>query len=88
MRKMLGLPDPKGRHLEAVLEQPVRHKLERTSFLPGRLVFAGSEVRATPIPTCGSADLAAHSRADGLLILAAERERFSSGEKIPVLLLE
>jgi molybdopterin molybdotransferase len=88
LRKMMGLPDPEGRHLEAVLEEEIRQHPGRTAYLPGNIRFERGVARARPIPSQGSADLLAHSRADALLIAPAERERIEAGSRICVLLLE
>ena len=88
LRKMAGDPAPHGRLLEAALEETVRQHPDRTGYLPGKLTLAGGEAWVRPIPSRGSADLLAHSRADGLFILPAGRESYAAGTRVQVLLLE
>jgi molybdopterin molybdotransferase len=88
LRKMQGEARWEGSSLEALLEAPVTQHTGRTSYLPGTLRFDGAAARIHPIPTSGSADLPAYSRANALLIVPADRERVEAGEKLRVLLLD
>ena len=87
IRKMLGLLHPEGKHLEAVVEEPIAQRPGRTAYLPGSLSFAGGLAHVRPLPTSGSADLLAHSRADVLLIVPSDRDHVAAGERVRVLLL-
>jgi len=88
LRKMQGEARWEGSSLEALLEAPVTQHTGRTSYLPGTLRFDGAAARIHPIPTSGSADLPAYSRANALLIMPADRDRVEAGEKLRVLLLD
>ncbi|HMC81676.1 MAG TPA: gephyrin-like molybdotransferase Glp [Candidatus Polarisedimenticolia bacterium] len=88
LRKMQGVHSPEGKHLEAVLEEPVAQRPGRTGYLPGSLSFREGTVRIRPIPTTGSADLLAHSRADALLIVPADRGEIPAGDRVRALVLE
>ena len=88
IRRMQGLPRPEGRFLHATLEATVVQRTGRTAYLPGTLRFVEGSARIRHIPTTGSADLPAYSRADALLILPAGRERVDAGERVEVLVLE
>jgi molybdopterin molybdotransferase len=88
LRTMMGLPDPEGKHLEAVLQEELRQHAGRTGYLPGRIFFEGGSARVQPIPSKGSADLLAHSRAEVLLIMPADRKRIEAGNRVRVLLLD
>jgi len=88
LRKMQGVERPEGRVLEAILESPVSQHTGRIAYLPGTLRFSGESARILPIPSSGSADLPAYSRANALLIVPADRDRVEAGEKLRVLLLD
>jgi molybdopterin molybdotransferase len=88
LRKMQGVKRPEGRGLEALLETAVTQHTGRTSYLPGTLRFEGPSARIQPIPSSGSADLPAYSRANALLIIPADRNRVEAGEKLRVLPLD
>ncbi|HEU5180173.1 MAG TPA: gephyrin-like molybdotransferase Glp [Candidatus Polarisedimenticolia bacterium] len=87
LRRMQGIASPEGVHLEARLETEVSQHPGRTGYLPGKLSFAGGAVGVRPIPTTGSADLPAHSRADALVIVPADRETLGAGDTVRVLLI-
>ena len=87
LRRMQGMANPEGIHLEARLETAVSQHPGRAGYLPGKLSFAGGSVSVRPIPTTGSADLPAHSRADALIIVPADRETLHAGDTAKVLLL-
>jgi molybdopterin molybdotransferase len=88
LRKMRGERRPAGLELDALLDSPVTQHKGRTSYLPGTLRFAGDSARIQPIPSSGSADLPAYSRANALLIIPADRDRVEAGERLRVLLLD
>ncbi|MCI0568819.1 MAG: molybdopterin molybdotransferase MoeA [Acidobacteria bacterium] len=88
LRKMQGGAMPQGREMEALLEAPVVQHTGRTSYLPGTLRFEGESARIQPIPSSGSADLPAYSRANALLVIPADRDRVEAGEKLRVLPLD
>ena len=87
IRKMLGIPRPEGEIREAVATASIHHRSGRASYLPGRLRMEAGALRVAPIPTSGSADLLAHSRADSLIIIPADRERIEVGERVTALAL-
>jgi molybdopterin molybdotransferase len=68
----------------ARLTADFRHKTGLTRFLPARLSADGAEL--TPLPWQGSSDVAALSRANAFLVADAERENWSAGELMRVLL--
>lgn len=73
--------------LEAELAGPARNRSRRTAYLPIRLRFEAGRLYAHPLPSAGSADVAAHARANALAILDARREQAEAGERVAVLLL-
>jgi len=70
--------------LRAKLSADFRHKPGLTRFLPARLSADGSTV--APEPWHGSGDIAALARANAFLVADADREAWSAGEDIRVLL--
>jgi molybdopterin molybdotransferase len=70
--------------LRARLTHDFRHKSGLTRFLPARLSADGSAV--TPESWHGSGDIAALTRANAFLVADADRESWSAGEDIRVLL--
>jgi molybdopterin molybdotransferase len=74
--------------LEAELLAPLRNASKRRAHLPVRLRFEAGRALAEPIPSRGSADLVAHSRAHALAVLEAERTQAAAGERVAVLLLD
>jgi molybdopterin molybdotransferase len=88
LRKMQRAARPEGRGIEAILEEPVCQHPGRTSYLPGTLHFEGDSARIHPIPTTGSADLPAYSRANALFVIPADRDRLEAGERTRVIVLD
>ncbi len=71
LRVRAGLP-PLPAPIDAALLAPVRNRGRRLALLPGCLHFAGGTVGVEPIPTLGSHDLLAQSRADALFAVPGE----------------
>ncbi len=59
----------------------------RRAHLPARVRWEEGRLVAEPLRSIGSADVAAHARANALVILAPERVRAEAGERAPALLL-
>jgi molybdopterin molybdotransferase len=78
-----GQAEPALPLLRAPLAADFRHKPGLTRFLPARLEANGTEV--TPLAWQGSSDLAAVARANVFLVAEADREAWSKGELIRVL---
>jgi molybdopterin molybdotransferase len=70
--------------LRAKLTADFHHKTGLTRFLPARLSDDGTTV--TPQPWHGSGDVAALARANAFLVAEADRESWSAGDDIRVLL--
>jgi molybdopterin molybdotransferase len=71
----------------AELAAAVQNRSGRRAHLPAHLRFEGHRFVARPLRSLGSADLVAHSRANALVVLDAERTRAEAGERAPVVLL-
>ncbi len=72
--------------VRARLEQAVAERGAMTHFLPARLEWRASGLSAAPVGWQGSGDAVAASRADGFLIVPAERLTWQPGEEAQVLL--
>ena len=70
--------------LQARLTKDVRHKPGLTRFLPAQVSADGSTV--TPEPWQGSGDVNALARANAFLVTESERESWTAGDMIRVLL--
>ncbi len=69
---------------EALLDAPVTNRSGRKNFLPGLAGWEEGAFRVTPIRTQGSGDIAAHTRANVLVILDPDRTHAARGESVPV----
>ena len=65
----------------------VRNRSGRKSHVPARVRFEGGRLVARPVRSMGSGDLAAHARANALLVIEAGREEAGAGEGAEALLL-
>ena len=84
--RLLGRPAaPLSGFLPAVLAAPAPATRGRERFLPCRLDLGPDALRATPLPSEGSHDLAAQARAPALLHLPADAPERAAGEPCRVL---
>ncbi len=65
----------------------VKHKSERTSFIPAWLSWSQEGWRIEPLPWRGSSDIIGFSRANGLLILPQDRKAVAGGEWVEAVML-
>jgi molybdopterin biosynthesis enzyme len=73
--------------VEAEVTAAVRNRSGRRAHLPALLRFLGHGFVAEPLRSQGSGDLAAHARANALLVLEADRTEAAAGERLTALLL-
>jgi len=88
LRRMLGFADPRHREVEGVLIEEIRQKPGREWYAPARAEWRDGAWRVAPVPTRGSADLAAVCRANCWLIVPAEVSAVPAGSKVGLLLWE
>jgi molybdopterin molybdotransferase len=69
------------------LEASVRNRSGRKSHLPARVRSEGGRLVARPLRSMGSGDLAAHARANALVVMEADRVQAAAGETAEALLL-
>ncbi len=69
------------------LSLSVKHKSERTSFIPARLGWNGDGWTIEPLPWRGSSDIIGFSRANGLLILPQDTKSIAEGEWVEAAIL-
>jgi molybdopterin molybdotransferase len=65
----------------------VKNRSGRKSHVPARVRFEGGRLVARPVRSMGSGDLAAHARANALVVIDADREEAAAGETAEALLL-
>jgi molybdopterin molybdotransferase len=84
--KMEGSANPRRPHLTATLKGLLASPGPRRAYLPGWIEPAenGGLPLAYPIPTRGSADIVAFSKANGLLILPENLDRLEPGRTVRV----
>ena len=79
-----------------VLERPrvrvelldgIKNRSGRKSFVPARVRFEGGRLVARTVRSMGSGDLAAHARANALVVIGADRAQAAAGETAEALLL-
>ncbi|HSD27472.1 MAG TPA: gephyrin-like molybdotransferase Glp [Vicinamibacteria bacterium] len=65
----------------------IRNRSGRKSHVPARVRFEDGRLVARPVRSMGSGDLAAHARANALVVVEAAREEAAAGEIAEALLL-
>ena len=65
----------------------VKNRSGRKSHVPARVRFEGGRLVARPLRSMGSGDLAAHARANALVVIEADRPQAAAGETAEALLL-
>lgn len=83
VRKMMAR-DPSVPECRARLRSACKKKPGRTTFLPARTARVASGLETEPIASHGSADLAAASRADSLIVLPKSVTRRAAGQMVTV----
>jgi molybdopterin molybdotransferase len=73
--------------VEVELLGAVGNRAGRRSHVPARVRFEGGRLVARPVRSMGSADLAAHARANALVVIEADRVQAAAGETAEALLL-
>jgi len=68
--------------LEAVLEGALTNRSARRNYLPVTVSRIGRGLRARPVVTQGSGDVAAHARADALAILEPDIQALAAGDSV------
>ena len=87
VRALSGTHSDRLRTAQAQLIAPLKTKTGLTRFLPARLSGEWNDAQVEPVKWQGSGDIAAFSRADCLLVVPPDRERFEAGETMTVVLL-
>jgi molybdopterin molybdotransferase len=65
----------------------VKNRAGRTAYMPARVRGEGGRLVARPLRSTGSGDFVAHSRANALVVIGAERTKAEAGETAEALLL-
>jgi molybdopterin molybdotransferase len=73
--------------VEVELLGPLKNRSGRRAHMPARVRFEEGRLVARPLRSMGSGDLVAHSRANALVALEAQRTEAEAGERAPALLV-
>lgn len=85
LAKMAGSENPQRPYLNATLKGPLESKGPRRAYLPGWLEANEEGLPwAHPIPTRGSGDIVAFSKANALLVLPESLDALNAGDPIQV----
>ena len=80
---MEGAPAAARPLLGATLTAPLHNKGRRRAYLPGRLTLGeDGHLIATPVPTRGSGDIVAYSKANALLVVPETSDSLDTGEPV------
>ena len=82
LERAQGAPPPPL--LAAALTEAVEFAPPLTLFLPVLIEAAGGTLQARPAPARNSGDFLAVAGTDGIVELAADRDRFTAGEVVPL----
>jgi molybdopterin molybdotransferase len=80
--RVLGRP-----RVRVELRDGIRNRSGRKSHVPARVRFEGARLVARPVRSMGSGDLAAHARANALVVIEADRPQAAAGETAEAVLL-
>lgn len=80
--RLQGARDIHRPALRAVLEGPLANRSGRRNFLPVSVRFEEGALRARPVRTQGSGDIAAHAQANGLAVLEPEQTAAAAGDTV------
>jgi molybdopterin molybdotransferase len=85
LARLEGAEHPGRELFGARLTRSLSSRGPRRAYLPGWLrADAEGELEATPIPTRGSGDIVAFSKANALLVVPEDRDRLEAGERVRV----
>ncbi|MGH9870366.1 MAG: molybdopterin molybdotransferase MoeA [Candidatus Polarisedimenticolia bacterium] len=87
LRLLMGAARWRNRHVTARLGSPLTRRAGRQAWLPATLRHEEGGLVADLVPSMGSADLVALSRADALVILPATSQEVPAGLSVQALLL-
>jgi molybdopterin molybdotransferase len=82
-----GVRSPGGRRVGVELASAVRNRTGRRSHVPARVRWEDGRLVARLVRSQGSGDLAAHARANALVVIDEQREHAAAGETAEALLL-
>jgi len=85
--KMQGARVVSRPRLTVELLAGVKNRSGRKSHVPARVRFEGGRLVARPVHSMGSGDLAAHARANALVVIEADRPQAAAGETAEAVLL-
>jgi len=88
LRRISGWKHCDALFFQAALTDGVKHRPDRTSYRPGRLIVKDGMLFCKPIRDKGSADLFAYRHSDCLYTIPVNVAHLTAGDKIQVMLLD
>jgi molybdopterin molybdotransferase len=85
LRKMSGRRDWRTQEIGAVLTEPLPASAGRATFHLATFAWRAGLLESRLVPSCGSGDVLALARADGLLRAQAGSPRLAAGEQVPAI---
>jgi molybdopterin molybdotransferase len=85
--KMQGARVLERPRVSVELLEGIKNRSGRMTHAPARVRFEGGRLVARPVRSMGSGDLAAHARANALVVIEADRVEAAAGETAEALLL-
>lgn len=83
-----GARDLRRTSVVATLASPLKNRSGRRALSPARLSWREGRFVAEPLRSQGSADIAAHARANALLVMEPTQVTLEAGEAVPAVLLD
>jgi len=89
LRAMMGAGTPVEPMPSAEISEPIRRRPGRRGYIPARVEISESgSLLARPLPSMGSADLVALSRANALVVVPESAGALERGARLPVFLMD
>ncbi|MDR4504384.1 MAG: molybdopterin molybdotransferase MoeA [Candidatus Scalindua sp.] len=88
IKKMMGFQDYHNRIFSAELEQDITMKKKRREYRPALLRYMEKKWMVAPVDWHGSGDLFSTTKANCLLIIGEDAERFTVGDMVEVMLID
>ncbi|MBU2504183.1 MAG: molybdopterin molybdotransferase MoeA [Candidatus Omnitrophica bacterium] len=88
LSKMMGKKPYGPKFSEGIIEKAFHHKAGRKHFIPAKISKKGVNYYVTPIESHGSADVLALSRADGFMVVEADRRVVKAKSKVKFIIWE
>ncbi len=88
IRKMMGFPTLHRTMVKAIVEMEIFVKRKRREYRPAYLHAQNNQWHVSPVEWHGSADLLSTTRANSLLIVREDAEKYAVGQLADVIVLD